>query len=98
MFLYRFIERELASELRGKLLDMAHIGAAELDVASYTHLRDRLGELDDAGVAAVETSPEYRQLYAELNLIRGTEAQLMQYAYLLAPTADPKNPKFVVDA
>lgn len=99
LFLYRFIESQLQSELRSKLLDMAHIGAAEVDQAAYQRLVAKLGEnLDDAAVAAVENSDDYKAIYAQLRMIRRTEPDLMQYAYLLVPTADPKNPKFVVDA
>ncbi len=98
LFLYRFIEGQLQTELRSKLLDMAHIGAAQIDPAAYKRLTARFAELDDAGVASAEATEEYRQIYAQLRMIRRTEPELMQYAYLLAPTADPNNPKFVVDA
>ncbi len=98
LFLYRFIETQLESELRSKLLDMAHIGAAEVDLAAYRTLADKLGKLDDAGVGAIEASDEYKRVYGQLRMIRRTEPDLMQYAYLLAPTADENNPRFVVDA
>jgi class 3 adenylate cyclase len=98
LFLYRFIESQLASELRSKLLDMAHIGAAEVDSAAYSRLRGQLGASDDAGVAGVEASPDYQTVYAQLRMIRRTEPELMQYAYVLAPTADANNARFVVDA
>lgn len=99
LFLYRFIERQLQAELRSKLLDMAHIGAAEVDLDAYKRLRSQLGEADDARVAAVEESADYRAIYAQLRMIRRTEPELMQYAYLLAPTpGDDNNPRFVVDA
>ena len=98
LFLYRFIESQLAAELRSKLLDMAHIGAAQVDGPAYQRLRGQLGDVDDAGVAAVEASPDYQAIYAQLRMIRRTEAELMQYAYLLAPTSDPNNARFVVDA
>ncbi|HEY5947424.1 MAG TPA: adenylate/guanylate cyclase domain-containing protein [Kofleriaceae bacterium] len=98
LFLYRFIEHQLESELRSKLLDMAHIGAAEIDLDAFRRLHGRLGELDDTTVAGVEASDDYRALSAQLRLLRRTEPKLMQYAYLLAPTTDPNNPRFVVDA
>jgi class 3 adenylate cyclase len=98
LFLYRFIEHQLESELRSKLLDMAHIGAAEIEVQAYTRLHDQLGHADDAKIAAVEGSEDYRAISAQLRLLRGTEPELMQYAYLLAPSDDPANPTFVVDA
>src|SRR5262249_46454925 len=33
-----------------------------------------------------------------LRMIRAAEPQLVHYAYILAPTDDPKKPRFVVDA
>jgi class 3 adenylate cyclase len=99
LFLYRFIERQLQGELRSKLLDMAHLGATQVDADSFRSLVGQLGDLDDARVAAVEASPAYRKIYQQLRSIRRTEPELMQYAYLLAPTpGDVNNPKFVVDA
>ncbi|NVB85350.1 MAG: HAMP domain-containing protein [Kofleriaceae bacterium] len=98
LFLYRFIERQLASELRSKLRDMAHVGATELELDHVRSLRERLGTLDDAQVAAIEASPGYAEVYARLRSLRRAEPELMKYAYLLAPTDDPANPRFLVDA
>jgi class 3 adenylate cyclase len=98
LFLYRFIEHQLEAELRSKLLDMAHIGAAEIEIEPFRRLHAQLGHADDAKVSAVEASEDYRVISAQLRFIRRTEPELMQYAYLLAPTDDPKNPKFIVDA
>ncbi len=98
VFLYRFIETQLGAEVRGRLADMAHLGAAEVELEPYRALAAKLGTLDDAEVTAVEHSPEYREISNHLRMIRATEPALVHYAYLLAPTADPKHPKFVVDA
>jgi class 3 adenylate cyclase len=98
VFLYRFLERQLEDELRNRLLDMAYIGAADLQIDAYRRLRSQLGELDDGQVAAIEASADYGIVYRRLRLIRGAEPDLVHYAYLLAPTEDPDNPRFVVDA
>jgi class 3 adenylate cyclase len=98
VFLYRFIKHELADDVRGRLKDMAHLGAAEVEQGSYHELVAHLGTLDDAQVAAVEHSPAYKEIYDHLRMIRAAEPQLVHYAYLLAPTDDPKHPKFVADA
>ena len=99
VFLYRFIERQLATELRSKLLDIAHVGAADLEVEAVGRLRAQLGpSVDDATVAQVEASPDYRQVYNHLRMLRRTEPELMRYAYVLTPTDDPDNPRFLADA
>jgi class 3 adenylate cyclase len=98
LFLYRFIERQLATELRSKLLDVAHVGAAELEQESIHKLRAQLGTLDDAAVARIEGGAEYRDVYNHLRMLRRTEPDLMRYAYVLTPTDDPDNAKFLADA
>ncbi|MDB4959493.1 MAG: adenylate cyclase [Myxococcales bacterium] len=98
VFLYRFIERQLEGELRDRLRDIAHIGARSVEVDAYQRLVAQFGTLDDKQVASVEHSPEYKELYAHLRMIRAAEPTLVHYAYLLAPSDDPDNPRFVADA
>jgi class 3 adenylate cyclase len=99
LFLYRFVERQLTEELRTRLRDIAYLGAHAVDLDAYQRLRARTGgDLDEAAVAAVEGSPDYRTISEQLNVIRGTEPELVRYAYLLVPTDDPDRPRFVVDA
>ena len=98
LFLYRFVERKLADELRDRLRDLTHVGSHAIDHDAYRHLTGKLGELDADGVSAIEHSDDYRRIYEHLRMIRGAEPDLIHYVYLLTPTADPDNPKFVVDA
>jgi class 3 adenylate cyclase len=98
VFLYRFIKEQLGGEVRNQLRDMSHLGAAEVELLPYQQLVAQLGDLDDAKVAAIEQSPAYKEIYSHLRMIRSTEPSLVHYAYLLAPTADPKHARFVVDA
>ena len=98
LVLYRFIHRQLGEELRNRLMDIAHIGGAEVEIEPYQRLLDQLGELDDAKVSAIEHGPDYQELYSHVRMIRAAEPSLVHYAYLLAPTDDPNNPKFIVDA
>ena len=96
--LYRFVERQLGVELRDKLRDIGHLGARAIDTAAYRRLVGRLGELDDAAVTAIERSPDWTAIYDQLRQIRAAEPALIHYAYLLTPTGDPSQPRFVVDA
>jgi class 3 adenylate cyclase len=98
LFLYRFIEKQLAEELRNRLMDMAQIGAAEVETEPYERLRDLLADLDGAHVATVERSADYREISDHLRMLRRAEPSLVRYTYLLAPGADPDHPRFVVDA
>ena len=99
VFLYRFVEEQLKAELRARLRDIAHVGSKSIDVDAYGRLRARLAPaLAAAEVAEVEASPDYRRVYDQLNVIRGTEPDLIRYAYILVPTDDPDVARFVVDA
>jgi class 3 adenylate cyclase/HAMP domain-containing protein len=98
VFLYRFIDHQLENEVRDRLLDMGHIGAAEVETEPYERLIAQLGALDDAKVAEIEHGPDFKDLYSHVRMIRSAEPDLVHFAYLLAPTADPKTAKFVVDA
>jgi class 3 adenylate cyclase/HAMP domain-containing protein len=98
VFLYRFVERQLAVELRDKLQDIAHLGAHAIDTAAYRRLADQLGELDDNAVSDIEHSPDWKAIYDQLRQIRAAEPTLIHYAYQLAPGNAPRTPRFVVDA
>ncbi|HEY0251185.1 MAG TPA: HAMP domain-containing protein, partial [Kofleriaceae bacterium] len=95
VFLYRFLETQLSTEIRDRLKDMAHLGAAEVELDSYNQLR---GQLDAPDPLVVEQSPAYREIYQHLRMIRATEPDLIHYAYLLVPTKQPMVSRFVVDA
>ncbi|CAN5833731.1 hypothetical protein BH11MYX3_BH11MYX3_36620 [soil metagenome] len=98
LFLYRFVERQLAADLRDRLRDLTHVGSHAIDTAAYQTLAAGLGELDEKAVAAAEQSPSYHAISAQLQMVRRAEPDLIHYVYLLTPTDDPNNPKFVVDA
>ncbi len=61
-------------------------------------LRSQIGTLDDAGVAAVEHSGAYQDITTHLRMLRAAEPTLVHFVYVLAPTDDPDQPKFVADA
>ncbi len=98
LFLYWFVERQLEADLRDRLRDLTHVGSHVIDTAAYQTLANGLGELDEPAVAAAEHTPSYRSISEQLQMIRRAEPDLIHYVYLLSPTNDPNNPKFVVDA
>lgn len=100
LVLYRFIERQLAEDLRGKLKDITTIGASGIEVPAYEKLADRLadGDMDAKDVRAVEDTAEYHVISDHLRMVRRAEPDLVHYVYILAPTKDPEVARFVVDA
>jgi hypothetical protein len=76
-------------------MDMAQIGAAEVELEPYQHPRDQLGDRD---VARVEHSADSKVIYDHLRMLRRAEPQLVHDVYLLAPGGVASSPQFVVDA
>jgi len=98
-FLYRFVERQLTSDLKLRLRDISLIGSRSIDPAAYQRLRGQISpELGAGDVAVIERGPEYARVSEQLNHIRSTEPELIRYVYILIPTEDPDHPRFVVDA
>ena len=93
LFLYRFVERQLKTDLRDRLRDIGLMGAHLVDHEAYMRLAAASGD-----VAAIEQSADYKHLTQQLKAIRGSEPDLIQFSYLLAPTADPDKPRFIADA
>ena len=98
LFLYRFLERKLADDLHDRLDDVAHIGSHAIDLPAYRALTAQVGALDADAVSAIEHGAEYVTIYQQLRMIRAAEPRLIKFVYLLAPTADPANPRFIADA
>ena len=98
-FSYWLLQDSLKEEIRGRLRNIAHIGAASLDIPALERLDAHLADgLSPARVAEVEASPDWKRLERQLQAIREAEPKLIQYAYVLAPTRDPAKARFVVDA
>jgi class 3 adenylate cyclase len=99
LFLYRFIERQLTDDLRNHLKDITHVGARNIDLAAFRRLTAQFTQDFDEGKAvAIERSADYKRLSDQLNAIRSAEPSLIHFVYILAPTHDPLQPKFVADA
>jgi class 3 adenylate cyclase/HAMP domain-containing protein len=100
LFLYRFVERQLRSELQTRLRDIALIGSRVIDRGAYANLAEQIGgDFDEQkSNAFMHASPDYKVLYDQLRMIRATEPDLIRFTYLLIPTDDPKNPRYVADA
>lgn len=96
---YRILEDKLFSELRRNVGNITRIGAELLDKDALAALRARQGEgLSPEQIDSFEKSGEYRIVSDQLNFIRDTEKDLIRYVYLVAPTDDPGNARYLVDA
>jgi class 3 adenylate cyclase/HAMP domain-containing protein len=98
--LYEFIKGQLRSELELRLRDIALIGSRIIDKGAYANLTAQIGgDFDEKNSSSFEhASPDYRVLFEQLNVIRATEPDLIRFAYILIPTDDPDQPRYVADA
>ena len=98
-FSYHLLQGSLAEEFRARLRDLAHVGAGSIDVRAASHLAALLGDgLSDQRIAEIEASADYARLDQELNAIRAADPNMIQYVYILTPTADRGRARFLVDA
>jgi class 3 adenylate cyclase len=99
LFLHRFIERQLGGELRARLRSMAYLGSRMIDRDALERLRARLSaQLSAQEVAAVEQSADYKLVAEQLDAILAAASDLVGFAYILVPTDDPRQARFLVDA
>jgi class 3 adenylate cyclase/HAMP domain-containing protein len=99
LFLHRFMERQLGAEFRARLRNIVYLGSQIIDRDAYQRLRARISDrLGAREVAGVERSPDYALVARQLEAIRAAEPDLVRFAYILVPTDDPGQARFVVDA
>jgi class 3 adenylate cyclase/HAMP domain-containing protein len=99
LFLHRFIERQLGGELKARLHGMAYLGSRVIDRDAHERLRARSSaQLGEQEIEAVEHSADYKLVVGQLDAIRAVEPDLVRFAYILIPTDDPDQARFVVDA
>lgn len=99
LFLHRFIERQLGGELRARLRSMAYLGSRTMDRDAIERLRARLSaQLGAQDVAAVEQSADFKVVAEQLDAILAVESDLVRFAYILVPTDNPDQARFLVDA
>ena len=95
---YWLLQKSLSEEFRGRLKNIAYIGGLTIDVPVTKSLISKVtSELSDAQIAEVEASADYALINNELQAIRDAEPNLIQYVYLLIPTANVNTSRFLVD-
>ncbi|HWN72028.1 MAG TPA: HAMP domain-containing protein, partial [Haliangium sp.] len=103
LFLHRFIEGQLGDELKARLRNIVYLGSHLIDRDAYDRLRARISaqpsaQLGAHEVEAVERSADYALVAGQLDAIRSAEPDLVRFAYIVVPTGDPDQARFVVDA
>jgi class 3 adenylate cyclase/HAMP domain-containing protein len=96
---YWLLQTSLSEDFRARLKDIAHIGAAAIDVPATKRLIVQMApDLDEAQVARIEQSADYRLIDRALQTIREADTKLIQYVYILTPSSDLNSSRFLVDA
>jgi len=100
--IFTILQRSLFREMQNRVSGLARIGVELVDRDALerllAHLSPEPSELPEDEVAAVEASADFRAISDALNAVRATEARLVHYIYLFAPTSDPDTALYVVDA
>jgi len=87
------------SDLHDRIHNIAELGAGLISRNDMAYLISQIGQDESPeSVASAEQSAEFRRISDALNTIRGIQPNLILYAYTLAPTSDPAQARFVVDA
>jgi class 3 adenylate cyclase/HAMP domain-containing protein len=97
---YYFVREKLHAEIVDNLKSTVSLGAKTIDSDAFRKLTAQLpaGEVSPELMKAVQASPEYRKVYAQLNSIRDTKQGLILYVYTLVPGPGGELARFVVDA
>jgi len=109
---YFMLKKQLTGELRARLANIAYTGSFIIDRKSLKNLVSGMAAgydytkvdgaeeypLEEKDISAVEATPEFERVCADLNLIRNAQPDLLVYAYVFIPTAEPGMLRFVADA
>jgi class 3 adenylate cyclase len=96
---YTLMKNSLRGELKGRILDIARLGASSIDLPAYKKLLKQISpDLSKSEMAEVEQSDDYKLISAQLNNVRDIEKELIRYAYLMTPGENSNMTRFVVDA
>lgn len=109
---YFMLKKQLFGELRERLKNIAYTGSLVIDKNSLSKIiieiapdydyskitAEGLNPVDESRLAEIEKSETYLKVCDDLNLIRNTQPDLILYAYILVPTADPGILRFIADA
>ncbi|CAG1021700.1 adenylate cyclase [Patescibacteria group bacterium] len=96
---YWLLQKSLLDEFRNHLRNIAHIGTATIDIPAVKRLVEKLNQpLNNSEIKKIEHSSDYYLIDKQLQFIRQSEPKLIQFIYILIPTDNPNNSRFLVDA
>jgi len=109
---YYMLKKQIFAELRARLVNIAYTGSFIIDGKSLSSLVSNLAPdydyskidsaqeypMDEQNVARIESTEEFERVCADLNVIRNAQPDLLIYAYVVVPTAEPGMLRFVADA
>ncbi|HPS58048.1 MAG TPA: methyl-accepting chemotaxis protein [Spirochaetota bacterium] len=109
---YIMLKKQLFTELRARLTNIAYTGSFMIDRKSLAGIVSSLAPgydytkvdgaeeypLEEEVISGIESAPEFERVCSDLNLIRDAQPDLLIYAYIVIPTAEPGMLRFVADA
>jgi len=109
---YYTLKKQLFNELKDRLRNISYTGSFIIDrnalnglilqiAPDYDYSKitpEGINPVAEEKLKLIEKSENFLKVCSDLNLIRDTQSDLLLYAYILIPTADPGMFRFVADA
>ncbi len=96
---YKILEKELYKEYRDRLKNTTQLGSKIVQIENLKKLINKIKpEMSESYLTEVYSSEEFKQVSKDLNTIRDSKKDLIQYVYLWLKTDDPNKVLFIADA
>jgi class 3 adenylate cyclase len=96
---YRILYSSMFEEIQGRAKDIAQLGGYLLDKPVIKRLIGRMSpDMTSQQVDDVEQSADFKRISDQLNVLRNTESGLIRFAYILRPSENGRDARYVADA
>jgi class 3 adenylate cyclase len=96
---YRVLYSSMFEEIQGRAKDIAQLGGYLLDKPVIKRLIGRMSpDMTWQQVDDVEQSADFKSISDQLNILRNTESGLIRFAYILRPSENGRDARYVADA
>lgn len=96
---YRVLYSSMFEEIQGRAKDIAQLGGYLLDRPAIKRLTGRMSpDMIGQQVDDVEQSADFKSISDQLNVIRNKESGLIRFAYILRPSENSRDARYIADA
>lgn len=96
---YRVLYANMLKEIQGRAVNIVQLGSYLIDKPILKRLINKMSHgLSEQKVIAVERSDDFKRIMDQLNSIRDIEKSLIHYVYIIRPSDNGENHRYVADA